>query len=215
MNTPKPFKIKTMKKIALLLVIGSFLIACGEATEKKNDNAATPETPQKAVEEKTVSSADYSSLFLNYECDMDTSEVANVLNIPETDVSIPEFTQAGNCSFEIKGFGENALGGTILTWGATPFSKADSKKEIQSALKDKENNESMFGMDIELSETGDCYIRILPHVGRVVIYNENYDHAFYFSYSQRGIYKRTEEQHAALTKKTIALANYLLKKHKQ
>ena len=205
-----------MKKIALLLVIGSFLIACGEAPEKKNDNNTDSNAKPKSSEPaKATASADYSSLLLNYECDMDAAQLARVLNIPETDVSIPEFTQAGNCSFEIKGFGENALGGTILTWGATPFSKADSKKEIQSALKDKENNESMFGMDIELSETGDCYIRILPHVGRVVIYNENYDHAFYFSYSQRGIYKRTEEQHAALTKKTIALANYLLKRHKQ
>jgi len=70
-------------------------------------------------------------------------------------------------------------------------------------------------MDIELSETGDCYIRIMPHIGRVNIYNENYNGAFYFTYSQRGIYKRTEEEHAALGEKTIALANYLLKKHKK
>ncbi len=205
-----------MKKIATLLVIGSFLIACGEAPEKKNDNNTDSNVkPQSSEPEKATASADYSSLLLKYECDMTAAEVAKVLNIPEADVSIPDFTPAGSCSFEIKGFGENALGGTILTWGATPFSKADSKKEIQSALKDKENNESMFGMDIELSETGDCYITITPHVGRVNILNENYDGAFYFSYSQRGIYKRTEEQHAALTKKTIALANYLLKKHKQ
>ncbi len=146
---------------------------------------------------------------------MDANEVAKILNISETDVSIPEFTQAGSCSFEIKGFGENALGGTIMTWGATPFSKADSKKEIQGFLKDQENNESMFGMGIELGETGDCYIARTPHVGRVIIYNENYDHAFYFNYSQRGIYKRTAEQHAALGEKTIALANYLLKKHRK
>jgi hypothetical protein len=205
-----------MKKILVLVLIGSFLISCGESPEKKNDQRTSSEdTPQAAEPMKAQASADYSSLLINYECDMDVPEVANVLNIPETDVSIPEFTQAGNCSFEIKGFGKNALGGTILTWGATPFSKADSKKEIQSALKDKKNNENIMGMDIELSETGDCYIRILPHVGRVLIYNENYDHAFYFEFSQRGIYKRTEEQHAALTKKTIALANYFLKKHKK
>ena len=73
----------------------------------------------------------------------------------------------------------------------------------------------MLGMGIELSETGDCYMARMPHVGRVIIYNENYDHAFYFQYSQKGIYKgRTDEQHAKLGEKTIALANYLLKKHK-
>jgi len=205
-----------MKKILALVLMGSFLFSCGEAPEKKNDqNTDSNVKPQSSEPVKTAASADYSSLLLNYECDMDAAEVAKVLNIPETDVGIPEFTLAGNCSFEIKGFGENAQGGTILTWGATPFSKADSKKEIQSALKDKENNENIFGMDIELSETGDCYIRILPHVGRVLIYNENYDHTFFFSYSQRGIYNRTEEEHAALGEKTIALANYLLKKHKK
>lgn len=205
-----------MKKIAALVMTGLFLISCGEATEKKNDQINTSlDKPQSEEPVKTAASADYSSLLLNYECDMTAAEVAKVLNIPETDVSTPEFTQTGNCSFEIKGFGANALGGTILSWGATPFSKSDNKKEIQSRLKAKENNESTFGMDIELSETRDCYIAITPHVGRVNIYNENYDSAFYFSYSQRGIYKRTEEQHEKLTKKTIALANYLLKKHKK
>ena len=191
------------------------VISCGETAEKKVDQNTDQTSPKKEESGKLLPSGDYSSLLLNYECDMDAAEVAKVLNIPETDVSIPEFTQGGICSFEIKGFGENAQGGTILSWGATPFSKADNKKEIQSALKDKENNENIFGMDIELSETGDCYIRILPHIGRVNIYNENYAGAFYFTYSQAGIYKRTEEEHAALTKKTIALANYLLEKHRK
>ena len=202
---------KTIGSALMLLAV----ISCGETAEKKVEQNTDQTSPKKEESGKVLPSADYSSLLQNYECDMDAAEVSRVLKIPETDVSIPEFTQAGNCSFEIKGFGENALGGTILSWGATPFSKADSKKEIQSALKDKEKNENIFGMDIELSETGDCYIRILPHVGRVIIYNENYDHAFFFTYSQRGIYKRTEEEHAALGAKTIALANYLLKKHKR
>ena len=202
---------KTIGSALMLLAV----ISCGETAEKKVDQN-TDQTSQKKEEiGKVLPSGDYSSLLHNYECDMTAADLAQIFDIPETDVSIPEFVQAGRCSFEIKGFGKNALGGTILTWGATPYSKADSKKEIQSALKDKENNENIFGMDIELSETGDCYIRILPHVGRVVIYNENYDHAFFFSYSPRGIYKRTEEEHAALGAKTIVLANYLLKKHKR
>lgn len=206
-----------MKKILALVLIGSFLISCGEAPEKKNDQRTTIEdTPQAAEPMKAKASADYSSLLLNYQCDMTEAEVAQVLNIPGADVKrIESKIPGGRCDFEIQGFGKNALGGTAMMWGSTPFSKADSKKEIQSALKDKENNENIMGMDIELSETGDCYIRILPHVGRVLIYNENYDHAFYFEFSQRGIYKRTKEQHQALTEKTIALANYLLKKHKK
>ena len=203
-----------MKKFVSSIFFLALLISCGE-TKKNETQKETKEVSKKETTSEALPSGDYSSLLVNYECDMDAAEVAKVLNIPETDISIPEYTQAGSCSFEINGYGKNALGGTIMTWGATPFSKADSKKEIQSALKDQENNESIFGMDIELSETGDCYIRILPHVGRVIIYNENYDHAFYFDYSQRGIYKRTKEQHEELTKKTVALANYLLKKHRK
>lgn len=202
---------KTIGTAIMLLAV----ISCGETTEQKKDQTTDTGKAATTATEKPLPRADYSSLLLNYECDMDAAELAKVFNIPETDVRIPEFTQAGICNFEIKGFGENAQGGTILSWGATPFSKADSKKEIQSALKDKENNESMFGMDIERSETGNCYIRIMPHIGRVNIYNENYDGAFYFTYSQAGIYKRTAEQHAALGAKTMALANYLLKKHRK
>jgi len=205
-----------MQKLVSIILLLGVLISCGETKEKKNDQKTSQDKTQPAEVSKTLPSADYSSLLVNYECDVTVAEVAKIFNLPETDVSIPEFTQAGKCSFEIKGFGKNALGGTIMTWGATPFSKADSKKEIQGFLKDQENDESMFGMGIDLAETGDCYIARTPHVGRVVIYNENYDHAFYFEYSQKGIYKgRNDEQHAKLGEKTIALANYLLKKHKK
>ncbi|MGB5437987.1 MAG: hypothetical protein WBM98_18985 [Maribacter sp.] len=203
-----------MKK-TITLVLFSLLFACGENNQKKHD-ADNGKTKSKATETATtLPSSDYSSLLLNYECDMTAAEVAKVFNIPESDVIPIETNMPNRCDFEIKGFGQNAAGGTAMRWGMAPFSKADSKKEIQSRLKDKENNESIFGMDIELSETGDCYITITPHIGGVDILNENYDGAFYFKYSQPAIYKRTAEQHAALTEKTIALANYLLKKHKR
>lgn len=205
-----------MKKLPYIALVFAVLLSCGETAEKKTDQNTEQASSKKEESGKVLPSADYSSLLTNYECDMTATDVAKIFDLPETDVSIPEFTQAGKCSFEIKGFGKNALGGTIMTWGATPFSKADSKKEIQGFLKDQENNESMLGMGMELSETGDCYIARMPHVGRVIIYNENYDHAFFFQYSQKGIYKgRTDEQHAKLGEKTIALANYLLEKHKK
>lgn len=206
-----------MKKSIPILIIVLLVIACGESQKKSaQEQKENIENPKKMIQNASLPSGDYSALLLNYECDMTAAELAQIFNIPEADVNIPEFAAlAGRCSFEIKGFGENAQGGTIMSWGATPSSKAESKKEIQSFLKDQENNESMFGMGIDLAETGDCYIARMPHVGRVIIYNENYDHAFLFSYAQRGIYKRTEEEHEVLTKKTIALANYLLKKHRK
>lgn len=204
---------KTLVSIMLLLAL---LISCGETAEKKVNQNSDNTTQKKEESSKVLPSGDYNTLLLNYECDMTPAEVAKIFDIPETDISIPEFQQAGLCRFEIKGFGKTGPSGTIIVWGASPFSKADSKKEIQGFLKREKNNENMFGMGIELSETGDCYIAILPHVGRVLIYNENYDSAFYFGYSQRGMYKgRTEEQHAKLGEKSIALANYLLKKHRK
>lgn len=202
------------KTIGIALMVG-ILISCGETKEKKKDQNTDPGKSPTTAADKPLPSADYSSLLLNYECDMTAAEVAQIFNIPEADVIPIETNMPNRCDFEIKGFGQNAMGGTAMRWGMAPFSKADSKKEIQSRLKDKENNESMFGMDIELSETGDCYITITPHIGGVDILNENYDGAFYFKYSQPAIYKRTAEQHAALTEKTIALANYLLKKHRK
>ena len=119
-----------MQKLVSIILLLGVLISCGETKEKKNDQNTSQDKSQPAEASKTLPSADYSSLLLNYECDMTAAEVAKIFNLPETDVSIPEFIQAGKCSFEVKGFGKNALGGTIMTWGATPFSKADSKKEI-------------------------------------------------------------------------------------
>ncbi|WP_338359134.1 hypothetical protein, partial [Yeosuana marina] len=194
-----------MKKIATLLVISSFLIGCGEGKEKKNDKSAIPATSQKVVKEKTVSNANYSSLLVNYECDMTTAEIAKIFGIPETDVGIPKYQRSGRCAFSIRGFGQNTLGDdTVIQWFLEKVGKAQVKKEIQGYLKDKANNKSLFGRGIELSETGDSYIAKIPMYGRVAIMNENYDSWLLFSYSQKGMYKsRTEEQHAALGEKTI------------
>lgn len=209
-----------MKKRAYIYVAFGILlisISCNNSNKNQSsDSEKSLENNSSIVEtDNPKPSTDYSSLLINYNCDMTAAEVAKVFDLPETDVIQIDSKQPNRCDFEIKGFGKNAFGGTIMILGSAPFSKADNKKEIQSFLKREKNNENMFGMGIELSETGDCYIARIPHVGRVVIYNENYDGSFYFSFSQKGVYKRTEEQHAALTEKTIALANYLLKKHKK
>jgi len=209
-----------MKKSIPISIIVLLLIACGESPKKsaQEQKENTDNTTQKKEESgKPLPSGDYSSLLIDYQCDITATELANVFNIPEADVSVTEYQRPGRCGFNIKGFGKNSLGdNTIIAWFLENPGKAQVKKEIQSYLKDQANNESVLGMGIELSETGDSYIVKIPHSGRIVIMNENYDSWLFFNYSQKGIYKsRTEEQHAALTKKTIVLANYLLKKHKR
>ncbi len=214
-NNNCKFYILNKPILVVFVALCALLLSCGKTADKKTDQNPIQESSQKATSNAVTPSADYSSLFINYECDLTATEVAKIFEIPESDVTKIEIKGFGRCDFEIKGFGKNAMGGTMMHWGHAQSTKANNLKEIQSFLKDQENNESMFGMGIEKSATGDCYIVRTPHVGRVIIYNENYDNAFYFEYSQRGIYKRTAEQHEALEAKTIALANYLLKKHRK
>jgi hypothetical protein len=231
-----------MKILVSSFLLLGVLISCGEANEKKNDQNTSQDKPQTA-EASTLPSADYSSLLVNYECDMTPAEAAKVLNIPETDVSLAKYQQPGGCSFSVKGFGENGLGDdTAIVWFLEELGKAQVSKEIKSYLDDQANNESVMemaiidkvnkeikdnlgdqannenvlGMGIDLSETGDSYIARQAVRGTVVIMNANYDHWLVLSYSPKHLYKsRTQEQHDTLGEKMIGLANYLLKKHKK
>lgn len=206
-----------MKKLVSSILLLGVLISCGETKEKKNDQNISEDKSQPIEASKTLPSADYSSLLVNYECDMTPSEVARALSIPEADVSLAEYQYPGRCTFVIKGFGENTLGDdTIIVWFLEKLGKAQVAKEIKSYLDDQANNESVLGMGIQLSDTGDCYITKQPMHGRVAIMNANYDSWMFLSYNPKHMYKsRTQEQHDALGEKTIALANYLLKKHKK
>ena len=232
-----------MQKLVSSILLLGVLISCGETKEKKNDQNTSQDKSQPAEASKTLPSADYSSLLVNYECDMTIAEVANALNIPDSDVSMPKPHRPGQCNFRIKGFGQNALGDdTPIIWYLEELGKAQVNKEIKSYLDDQANNESVvemviidkvnkeikdnlgdqannenvLGMGIDLSETGDSYIARQAVRGTVVIMNANYDHWLVLSYSPKHLYKsRTQEQHDALGEKMIGLANYLLKKHKK
>lgn len=200
--------------MAIFAMLSSILVSCGENAGKKITNQ---KNTQEATSSKVLPSADYSSLLINYECDITPVEVAKIFNIPETDVSIAEHQSPGSCAFSLKGFGQNPLGDdTPINLFLEDLGKNQVNKEIKSYLDNKSNNESTMGMGIDLSETGDSYIVWQSVRGMVVIMNANYDNWLVLSYSPKYMYKsRTQEQHDALGEKTIALANYLLKKHKK
>jgi len=206
-----------MKKLPFIAFVFAVLLSCGETKDKKNDQNTSQDKSQPVETSKTLPSADYSSLLINYECDMDVAEVAKVLNIPETDVSLAKYQRPGGCSFSFKGFGQNGLGDdTAIIWYLEELGKAQVNKEIKSYLDDQANNEEALGMGIDLAETGDSYIVKRPMNGQVVVMNANYDNWLVLSYSPKHLYKsRTQEQHDALGEKMIALANYLLKKHRK
>ncbi len=205
-----------MKKIYLIIFLSVVSFSCGEAQEKTNNQNPAQEDKKQIQTENNLQSGDYSSFFTDFECNVSAAEVAKVLNIPEADVSVPEYKRSEGCSFAINGFGQNGLGDeTIIQWFLEKANKEDVKKEIQTYTEMQENNRSL-GMGIEKSEAGDTYLAKSPRYGRVIVLNENYANWLVINYSPKGTYKtRTEEQHAALGTKMIDLANYLLSKHKK
>lgn len=212
----KPFKTFYMKTTIALLFL-SLLIACDEKPKKQE--IGKPDTAQvssKKVEANTIESGDYSTLLSNYKCDIQISELADVLKVPASNLSVSENVSENQCSFNLKGFSENNIRKeTQILWGPFPSTKKQNKKEIASFLERKEEGLKIRGMDIKLADTGDCYLAFLPSGGSIIIYNENYDNAFRLSYGTKNSYMRTPEQHEELRLKMTDLANYLLKKHRK
>ena len=210
------FKSSGMKPLMTLLFL-SLLTACNEKSKKQE--IGKPDTVQvsaKKVEANTMEFGDYSTLLSNYKCDIQISELADVLKVPESNLSISDNVIENQCSFNLKGFSENTIREeTQILWGPFPSTKKQNKKEIASFLERKEEGLKIRGMDIELADTGDCYLAFLPSGGSIIIYNENYDNAFRLSYGTKNSYMRTPEQHEELKLKMTDLANYLLKKHRK
>jgi hypothetical protein len=205
-----------MQKLVSSILILCLLLSCGESKKKESKNEDQVVSKQETKSE-VLPSADYSTLLVNYECDMDVAEVAKALRISETDMSLAKYQRPGACSFSIKGFGQNGLGDdSAIIWYLEELGKAQVNKEIKSYLDDQTNNEEVLGMGIDLSETGDSYLARQPMHGRVIIMNSNYDKWLLLSYAPKHLYKsRTPAQHDALGTKMVGLANYLLEKHKK
>ncbi len=206
-----------MKNIPLLVLL-SLLVACNQKVKKETSSESDSMIVSQEKEvNKSMESGDYITLLTNFNCSMDISELAKVLEVPEADLSIPDTAIPNKCLFSLKGFGVNVLdGGSRLLWGPLPSSKSQNKKEISSYLKRKKEGLKIMGMDIVLAKTGDCYLAYQPAHGRLIIYNENYDQAFLINYGRRNANTdRTEEQHEELKLKMTDLANYLIKKHRK
>ncbi|WP_430428176.1 hypothetical protein [Maribacter litoralis] len=202
----------------LALFFISLLIACND-TPKKQDTSESDskQVSSEKVESSSNTSGDYSSLYNNDDCDMSIAELAEVLKVPESNLEMLDKIGENKCSFDLKGFGTNTLDGdSRISWRSTPSSKKQNKKEIARYLERKEAGLKIMGMDIQLAETGDCYIAQQPAHGRIIIYNENYDQALLMHYGIKSANTdRTKEQHEELRLKMTDLANYLLQKHRK
>ncbi|WP_400080504.1 hypothetical protein [Winogradskyella sp. R77965] len=174
---------------------------------------------KKEIVTQSTSSADYSSLFNTYSCDISVAELAKALQIPESDISRGENQSEEHCVFQLKGFGkEYNETGSRLRFGPDMSTKNGNKKIIMDLLKEKKKSPTgmLMGRDILLTDTGDCYISFQPLQGRIFILNENYDRFFTITYGLKAsVQNRSKEQHDALTKKVKDLANFLVSKHKK
>lgn len=205
-------------KNTISILLFCLLIACNEKTKKENSSKIdNVQVSTEKVETNSMESGDYSTLLSNFNCDKKISEVADVLKVPESDLSLSDNVRQNECSFNLNGYGKNTLGnGSRISWGTAPSSKKQIKKDIAGYLERKEDGLKIMGMDIELAETGDCYLAYQPGHGRIIIYNENYDQVFLLHYGFRSANTdRTKEQHEELRLKMTDLANYLLKKHRK
>ncbi len=206
-----------MKKLIIPIAI-VLLVACKSETK---DNSSTT-AKNEAKQEVTISSssgADYSSLFNTYACDVSSTDLAKILQIPASDISAQTSESPNECLFKIKGFGEGH-DDTGTTWRlmSVPSSKNQSKKEIAGLIKDKAELPSgiLMGRDIVLADAGDCYIASQPRRGKVRILNENYDSFIVITYQTKAsVQGRTEEQHDQLKLKAKDLANHLVTTHKK
>ena len=226
--------------ICLILVFNS----CGETTGGMERITAKESISKTEDTSTNLPSADYSSLLIDFSCDLDIAELAKVLDVPEANLSIPDyvnqpvFVELGNCYLRIKGFGNQVgIDGTDINWGPSKMTKASIKKQIKSYLKHRaEGLEKVLKPYIIEADTKDSYIATQLRYGRVIILNENYDNAIAIVYgmenkivhnddhqlvkqhavgTENPSTDRTTDQHKALTEKMVALANYLLKKHRK
>ena len=233
-----------MRTRTTILGLALLFISCGETTEKIENKTADKTNQNKGETNTTLPSADYSSLLNDNKCSMDIAEVAEALEVPAADLSIPDyvdepvFAELGKCYFRLKGFGKDVgIEGTDINMGTTKMTKAAIKNEINGYLKRRKDGlEKVTKMYIVESDTKDSYIATQLRYGRVIIYNENYDHAFVIQYgmanqivdnddhklviqhaggTENPSTNRTTAQHKELTEKMVKLANYLLKKHRK
>lgn len=206
-----------MKNLITLVAL-VLIVACKSETKENNGSTAKNETKQE-VSKLSNSSANYSSLFDTYTCDIDVAELAKVLQIPASDITAQTSKSPNECLFKIKGFGKGH-DSTGTTWRlmSVPSSKGQSKKEITNLLEDKAELPSgiLMGRDIVLADAEDCYITSQPRRGTVRILNDNYDSFIVITYQTKAsVQGRTEEQHNQLNLKSKDLANYLVTKHKK
>ena len=206
-------------QIILLFLISNMLLMCHK-DKPANVEKSTLETEVKKQSNKNNTkedsflkakkSADYSSLFTkgNDIC-LSISDMAKATGFPSSSITKKTGNDKSYCINKIKLPNGKTMN---LNYGTMAWSKADIQKNINTYIKNKKRKEVMYGMEIELSETGDTYLAHQPLHGRLLMLNANYEAIVTIDYAKVG-FKLEEKKKAK--KYAVKLANYLLQKHKK
>lgn len=154
--------------------------------------------------------ADYSSLFTEQKtaC-LSLKEMAKATDLPPTSVSKGRSYNSKTCVYKIKLPNKEVM---RYSYGPMKIGIKEVKKEIHAYQRRKERNEVMYGMEIELSDTGDSYLLHQPMQGRLLLQNTNYGTIILANFAKSGLKleeKKVKQSYA------VKIANYLLKKHKK
>jgi len=186
---------------------------------------ANGESAASTAEGGDQSGADYSSLLRNYECDMDSAEVARAMGVSESRIAVPGyakesgFAETGKCYFTVEDFGEDADGAdTQINWGSEDgMSLADVKNEIESYSKNTKDMPAsvrkITGLDLQVADTNDSYLAYQNKTGRIMILNEHYGAMLLTYGTVTAGSSRTQKQQEELKVKMTQLANFLLEQH--
>lgn len=155
-------------------------------------------------------SADYSSLFTEEKtaC-LSLKEMAKATDLPPASVSKGKSYSSKICVYKMKLPNKEAM---RYSYGPMTTSIESVKKEIRAYQKSKKRNEVMYGMEIELTDTGDSYLLHQPMHGRLLLQNADYGTIILTNYAKTGFKlkeKKVKQSYA------VKIANYLLEKHKK
>lgn len=210
-------KTRHISTIALAVL---FLTSCGNSEKKegKTTSEAVSVDRQEAKTETVKASGqngidlkqkgDYTRLFAKSEdCKLTTAQLAKALGYNDSQVE-EQSNYQGSCWYKVTHPGNFTVnyGISLEKWG----DKAIVEDQIKSGLKNDL-------IDVQVSESGDTYLKRHPVQGFLLLLNPNYGNPVNISYNYlntNGL-KLTEAQKEERKQNTYKIANYLINTYKK
>ena len=208
-----------MKSKTIIFLLAIAFVGCSNPKEEKTPVKDVPKATEKI--EKTIQptpSADYSSLFTKLPACISASEMAEASGLDASLVKKLEKKEYDvYCKYHLVLPDKSVM---LFEYTGNPWNKQDIAHEIKKYQTDKKKGELMLGMDIQTTETGDCYLLYQPMHGRIIIVNANYDTAVLCNYDGGLVANgkvSTFSKEQKLERKNMAtkIANYLVKHNRK